>query len=164
VVTVAAAGFLLANHTMHSRDLLSGVDWPLLTLFTGLFIVVGAFQLTGLGEHGLVWLRGRGFDLNNPYLLSVATGILSNLMSNAAAIMLMIHLVDLHNPVNGYLLSLANSFAGNFILLGSLANLIVVEEAKSIGVKISFGDFFRYGLPITLASYAVLCVWILLMT
>jgi Na+/H+ antiporter NhaD/arsenite permease-like protein len=102
--------------------------------------------------------------LNSINFSSLVTGILSNLMSNAAAIMLLIHLVDLHNPVNGYLLSLANSFAGNFILLGSLANLIVVEEAKSIGVKISFGEFLRYGLPITLASYAVLGAWILLMT
>jgi Na+/H+ antiporter NhaD/arsenite permease-like protein len=164
MVTVAAAGFLLASHRLHSKDLLSRVDWPLLTLFTGLFIVVGAFQLTGLGEQGMAWLRNRGFDLANPYLLSVATGILSNLMSNAAAIMLLINLVDLHNPVNGYLLSLANSFAGNLILLGSLANLIVVEEAKSVGVEISFREFFRYGLPITLSAYGVLGFWIFLRT
>ncbi len=164
VVTLAAAGFLLASHRLHSKALLSRVDWPLLTLFTGLFIVVGAFQLTGLGEQGMAWLRGREFDLANPYLLSVATAMLSNLMSNAAAIMLLINLVDLHNPVNGYLLSLANSFAGNLILLGSLANLIVVEQAKSVGVKISFGEFFRYGLPITLASYGVLGLWIYLRT
>jgi Na+/H+ antiporter NhaD/arsenite permease-like protein len=56
----------------------------------------------------------------------------------------------------------ANSFAGNTIMTASVANIIVVQQARRQGIVISFGDFARIGLPITVVSLGVLVAWAML--
>ena len=72
--------------------------------------------------------------------------------------MLLLKVVNSH-PVTAYILALANSFGGSLLIIGSVANLIMVQQARDLGIKISFWDFTRLGLPVTLASLAGLLVW-----
>ena len=65
---------------------------------------------------------------------------------------------DHSQPTTGYLLALANSFGGSLIILGSVSNIIVVQQARAMGIKISFRDFARLGIPVTLAALAILGV------
>lgn len=78
--------------------------------------------------------------------------------------MLLVNVVNLHDPVNGYILALSNSFAGNLLLIGSMANIVVAECASEVGVKIGFAEFAKYGIPTALSSFAVLLGWVWLMT
>lgn len=163
LVTLVGAGLLLCSQKLESKKVLRLVDWQLLILFIGLFIIVGAFHDSGLAQKGLTWVEAHGLDLKKPLVLTLTTGVLSNLINNSAAVMLLVKLVDLSNPTNGYIMALANTFAGNLFLIGSVANIIVVQCAENCGVKISFGKFAKYGIPTALASYAFLIIWILIM-
>lgn len=160
VVTLAGAAILLVSRRLTSKKMLSLIDWEVLLLFIGLFVVVGAFEDTGIMQNGITWLKGRGVDINNPYILTAMTGVLSNLINNSAAVMLLVHGVDLTVPLNGYILALANTLGGNLLLIGSVANIIVVNEAKDRGIKIFFAEFAKYGIPVVAACYTVLMVWI----
>ncbi len=164
LVALTIAGLLLCSHRLKSKAVLQGVDWQLLMLFIGLFVVVGAFEDANLAEQGVTYLRDHGVDLNNPYILALSSGALSNLINNSAAVMLLVHVVDLSQPINGYVLALSNSFAGNLLLIGSMANIIVVECANDVGVKISFKEFARYGVPTALSSFVILLGWVGLMS
>jgi Na+/H+ antiporter NhaD/arsenite permease-like protein len=129
----------------------------------GLFVVTGAFEVTGYGDHAMQWLAHSGFSLNTPVNLALATAALSNLINNSAAVMLLLKVVDLTRPVIAYILALANSFGGSLIIVGSVSNIIVVQQAHELGVDISFRDFARLGVPVTLAALVGLTGWALLL-
>ena len=159
VIVLAAAGIHLASTKFRTEDLLGLVEWPILVLFAGLFVVAGAFQTTGYGEHTIHRLAQGGFNLNAPVSLTLTTAALSNLIGNSAAVMLLIKVVNLATPGTPYLLALANSFGGSLIILGSVSNIIVVQQAREMGIKISFWDFARLGIPVTLTALAGLLAW-----
>jgi Na+/H+ antiporter NhaD/arsenite permease-like protein len=139
------------------------VDWPILVLFMGLFVVTGAFQSTGYGERAVQWLAHSGFNLDAPANLALATAALSNLINNSAAVMLLLKVVNLSHASTAYILALANSFGGSLFIVGSVANIIVVQQARDMGINISFRDFARLGVPVTLTALAGLIGWVLLM-
>jgi len=160
LAALVAATIVLFSRRIPSGDLLARVDGPLIVLFCSLFVVVGAFVQTGLPEQAMNGLGAAGVDLQNLYLLSGATVLLSNLISNVPAVLLLLQLLPIETATTGYVLALASTFAGNLILVGSIANLIVAEQARPFGVKITFTTFARYGIPVTLASLALLAIWI----
>ena len=160
IVALAAAGIHLASTKFRTADLLKEVEWSILVLFMGLFVVTGAFQTAGCGDPAVQWLAHSGFNLDRPGNLAVATAVLSSLINNSAAVMLLVKVVSLSAPVVGYTLALANSFGGSLIVVGSVANIIVVQQARDLGVKISFTDISRLGIPETLASMAGLLAWL----
>jgi Na+/H+ antiporter NhaD/arsenite permease-like protein len=162
IIALAAAGIHLASTRFRTDDLLALVEWPILVLFMGLFVVTGAFQATGDGEQAVRWLAQSGFHLDAPANLALATATLSNLIGNSAAVMLLLQVVNLAHPTTAYILALANSFGGSLIILGSVSNIIVVQQARELGVKISFHDFARLGVPVTLAALAGLLGWMYL--
>jgi Na+/H+ antiporter NhaD/arsenite permease-like protein len=164
VIALAAAGIHLASPKFRTEDLLGLVDWPILVLFTGLFVVTGAFQATGVGQEAVRWLAHSGINLNRPSDLVVATAVLSNLINNSAAVMLLVKVVDISRPVVAYVLALANSFGGSLIIVGSVSNIIVVQQARQLRISISFRDFARLGVPVTLAALTGLIGWVLLTT
>ena len=88
---------------------------------------------------------------------------MSNLINNSAAVMFLVHIIDLTKEVNCYILAMANTFAGNFLLIGSVANLIVAKEAKDLNINISFMQFAKYGIPSAVISFIVLLSWIFIM-
>ncbi len=162
IIALAAAGIHLASTRFRTNDLLGLVDWPILVLFMGLFVVTGAFQSTGYGDQAMQWLAHGGFNINAPATLALTTAGLSNLINNSAAVMLLLKVINLAQPASAYILALANSFGGSLIIIGSVSNIIVVQQARALGIKISFRDFARLGVPVTLASLAGLLVWIAL--
>jgi Na+/H+ antiporter NhaD/arsenite permease-like protein len=164
VVALAAAGIHLASRRFRTDDLLALLDWPILVLFMGLFVVTGAFESTGYGDQAVHWLAHSGFSLDKSPNLVLAAAALSNLINNSAAVMLLLKAVNLAHPVTGYVLALANSFGGSLIIIGSVANIIVVQQARDLGVTISFRDFARLGVPVTLAALAGLIAWVFLMS
>ena len=163
IIALAAAGIHLASPKFKTEQLLGLVDWPILVLFMGLFIVTGAFQSTGCGDQAVQWLAHAGFNLNSPVNLAVTTAALSNLINNSPTVMLLLKVIDLHQPTMAYILALANSFGGSLFIIGSVSNIIVVQQARDLGIKISFWDFTRLGLPVTLVALGGLIAWALLM-
>ena len=163
IIALAAAAIHLASPKFRTEQLLGLVDWPILVLFIGLFVVTGAFESTGYGEQAVQWLAQAGFNLNAHVNLALTTAALSNLISNSATVMLLLKVVNLGQPATAYILALANSFGGSLLIIGSVSNIIMVQQARDLGVKISFWDFTRLGLPVTLAALAGLLAWVKLM-
>lgn len=164
IIALTAAGIHLASPKFPTEDLLGLVDWPVLVLFMGLFVVTGAFQATGYGEHAVQWLARIGLNLHSLPILAVVTATLSNLINNSAAVMLLVKLTNVTNPPVAYVLALANSFGGSVIIIGSVSNIIVVQQARELGIDISFRDFARLGVPVTFVAMAGLLAWVGLMT
>jgi len=161
IIALAAAGIHLASTKFRTDDLLGLVDWPILILFMGLFVVAGAFQSTGCGEQAVHWLAQSGFNLNAPINLVLTTAALSNLIGNSAAVMLLVKIVNLAHPAP-YALALANSFGGSLLIIGSVSNIIVVQQAREMGIKISLWDFARLGIPVTVTILCGLLGWMAL--
>jgi Na+/H+ antiporter NhaD/arsenite permease-like protein len=162
IIALAAAGIHLASTKFRTDDLLGLVDWPILVLFMGLFVVAGAFQSTGYGGLAVHWLAQSGFNLNAPGNLILTTAVLSNLIGNSAAVMLLLKIIHLAPPAP-YVLGLANSFGGSLLIVGSVSNIIVVQQARQLGIRISFWDFARLGVPVTIAILAGLFIWVIIM-
>lgn len=163
IVVLVAAGIHLASKEFPTDKLLGLVDWQILVLFMTLFVVSGTFQATGYGDHLVQWMAQKGFNLTRPENLVAATAGLSVLINNAPAVMLLIKIVPITHASTAYVLALSNSFAGNGILTASVANLVVVQQARRQGIVISFGDFARLGVPVTLLSLGGLVGWAFLM-
>ena len=163
IVALTAAGIHLASPKFRTSQLLGFVDWPILVLFMGLFVVTGAFQATGCSARAAQWLAHAGVPLQSPPVLLTVTAVLSNIIGNSTTVMLLLKVANLAHPPAAYVLALANSFGGSLIIPGSVANIIVVQQARELGVRISFGDFARLGVPVTLAAMAGLLVWVMLM-
>jgi Na+/H+ antiporter NhaD/arsenite permease-like protein len=157
-VALAAAGVLLLSRRMASSRVLGLVDWELLVLFFGLFVVNRAFEETGLLARALESLAASGLDLSRPDLLFTTTVVLSNLVSNVPAVMLLLPVA--RPPEGGAILALASTLAGNLLLVGSIANLIVVDQARRLGVGIGWATHARAGVPVTLATLAIAAGWL----
>ena len=153
LLALACAGLLLTSRELHSRDMLGLVDWQLLVLFIGLFVVNGALADTGLVRAGLDSLAAAGADLERPGWLFGATVVLSNAVSNVPAVMLLLPAAT--HPLAGPVLALASTLAGNLVIVGSIANIIVVETAARLGVRIGWRTHARVGIPITLLTLLV---------
>jgi len=156
---LTAAGLLLLSRRMTSRDILGQVDWHLLVLFIGLFVVNHALLQSGMTERAVADLRAGGVDLSRaPWLFGV-TAVLSNLVSNVPAVMLLLPAAAPH-PQAGPLLALASTLAGNLLIVGSIANIIVVDQAGRLGVKISWREHARVGIPVMLLTLGVAAAWL----
>jgi Na+/H+ antiporter NhaD/arsenite permease-like protein len=164
IIALTAAGIHLASPKFRTSELLGFVDWPILVLFMGLFVVTGAFQATGCSDQAAQWLTHAGVPLQSPPVLLTVAALLSNVIGNSAAVMLLLKVANLAHPPAAYVLALANSFGGGLIIVGSVANIIVVQQARELGIRISFRDFARLGVPVTLAAMAGLLVWVMVMT
>lgn len=160
LVALAGAGVLLLSRRMHSRATLGLVDWPLLVLFIGLFVVNDAFQRTGLPEQAVAALRGAGIEPQRPVWLFAAAALLSNAVSNVPAVMLLLPLAS--HALAGPVLALSSTLAGNLIVVGSIANVIVIESAARRGVTIDWRRHARTGVPVTLATLAIAAAWLAL--
>lgn len=160
VAALTGAGLLLMSRKLHSREMLGQVDWELLILFIGLFVVNRAFADTGLAKQAVQWLAAAGVPLGAPGPLFAATFALSNIVSNVPAVMLLLPMV---NPSSdGPLLALASTLAGNLLIVGSIANIIVVAAARRRGIHIDWRRHARTGVPVTLLTLAITAAWLAL--
>jgi Na+/H+ antiporter NhaD/arsenite permease-like protein len=153
-----AAAFLFVSRVRPSK--LLSIEWDLLAFFAALFIVTGAIETTGISKEL--------FKVTTPIIesglgaFSVVTVILSNVVSNVPAVLLFRPLIPtLANPERMWLaLAMASTLAGNLTLLGSVANLIVAEVAGTRGVKLTFVEYLKVGLPLTLITVVIGVLWL----
>lgn len=158
---LAGAAVLCSRH--HSaRAMLESVDWSLLVLFAGLFVVNGALQHEGHPARWLAGLAESGLDVRQPAVLFGVTAVGSNLVSNVPLVMLLLPAAQHEDAAP--ILALASTLAGNLLLIGSIANLIVVEQARRLGVEPLRGSWasvhWRTGVPITLGTLAIAAIWL----
>lgn len=160
VGAMVIAALLLTSRRMSSREMIGLVDWHLLLLFACLFVVTGAFADTDMARHWVNWLAEHGwFPDNLKSMLPVAL-VASNSIGNVPAVMLILAVWP--TPDTGALtgLALLSTLAGNFLLVGSMANIIVAERAQAAGCRLSFGDFARAGIPMTLLTMSLAVIWL----
>lgn len=159
-VALTGAGLLLMSRKLHSTKMLGLVDWELLVLFIGLFVVNEALRQTGLTAEAMAALAAAGIDLARPEALFVASFVLSNVVSNVPAVMLLLPAAT--HPLSGPLLALVSTFAGNLLLVGSIANIIVVAAARRQGVDIGWRTHAAVGVPVTGATLLICALWLAL--
>lgn len=159
VAALVGAGVLLLSRRLHTSHFMGLVDWPLLILFMGLFVVNYAFESTGLAAQAVAWLGAQGVHLADPGPLLVASAVLSNLVSNVPAVMLLLPHLGGSGEQAGVMLALVTTFAGNLLLVGSIANLIVADLARQQGIVIDWKKHAITGVPVTLLTLAVVWGW-----
>ncbi len=159
MVATVAGVLMLFNARFVSRTMLERVDWDLLILFVGLFIVNGAFADAGLSDQLVAALQQWGVNLHHGDVLFAVTAVLSDIASNVPTVMLLLPFAG-HDPLAGPLMALASGLASNLIIIGSLANIIVVDAAAARGLRISFWDFAKVGLPVSLITLAIAYLWV----
>ncbi|MYL82588.1 anion transporter [Desulfovibrio aerotolerans] len=158
-VALGCAAVLLLSRRMASRDTLALVDWQLLLLFLGLFVVNREVAAVGLLDDLYRGVASLGFDLGRPAVLFGLTAVLSNIVSNVPAVMLL--LPGHSDPQSATVLALSSTLAGNLLLPGSIANLIVADQAALLGVTLGFRQHARVAVPVTVATLVVSGVWLL---
>jgi Na+/H+ antiporter NhaD/arsenite permease-like protein len=154
-VAIVTGALLLLTRRIKPERVYREIDWSLLLLFAGLFIVVEGIEKAALTPD---LMRDVGqLGLGRPAVLVGVAALLSNLVSNVPAVLVLKPLVQtLPDPRTAWLaLAMAATLAGNFTVLGSVANLIVVQRARRQGIEIGFWSYFRIGAPITAATLAV---------
>jgi Na+/H+ antiporter NhaD/arsenite permease-like protein len=152
-VAVVAGALLLVTRRVKPERVYREIDWGLLTMFIGLFIVVAAIEKTPLTAD-LFAAAGR-YHLERTAPMSIFTALLSNLVSNVPAVLVFKTFVPhLPDPTKAWLtLAMASTLAGNLTVLGSVANLIVIQRARPV-VRIGFWEYARTGIPLTLLTLA----------
>jgi Na+/H+ antiporter NhaD/arsenite permease-like protein len=161
VGALLVASLLLMSRRLASRDMIGAVDWHLLLLFACLFVVTDAFSGTAAAARGIELLAESGWlpdRLGSMVPMMLAA---SNTIGNVPATMLILSLWPIDDVGPLYGMALLSTLAGNFLLVGSLANIIVAERAAACGVRLSFTDFARAGIPMTLASMVIATLWLL---
>lgn len=162
VVALGAAAILLLDRVKPER-VYSQVDWGLLVMFAGLFVVVRVFEVRVLAHSGVEEWAAQADPV---WLLSGLSAVLSNLVSNVPSVLLFKPVIpampEAAQETAWLALALSSTFAGNLTILGSVANLIVVEQARKEGVTIGFWDYCRVGIPITLLTLVLGAGWLAL--
>ena len=162
LVAMAGASVLLVNRRIASSDMLRHVDGNLLLLLMGLFAVNAALASTGLPEALLVKMQGEGINLVHPLSMLGVMTVLSNLVGNNPAVMLVapfLHVAP-HPQALGAAIALGTGFSSNLVIFGSLAGIIIAEQSKEKGISIGFWEFTKAGTPIVVLSVGLAAAWI----
>jgi Na+/H+ antiporter NhaD/arsenite permease-like protein len=160
LVALSGGAALLFTRRMDPQSIYQRIDWTMLVMFAGLFVVVRGVETTGLLKN---MVQAAGPDkLKNIAVLSVVAAVLSNLVSNVPSVLLFkpIYPQIKQGISTGLALASASTFAGNLTVLGSMANLIVIEQARREGITISFVDYLKVGLPVTIITLAIDIAWL----
>jgi Na+/H+ antiporter NhaD/arsenite permease-like protein len=164
-VPVAMAAFLggallLVTRAIKAHKVYREIDGSLLLMFAGLFVVVAAAEKALLTPEVIGWVQA--FHFGNPYVLTFHTAVLSNVISNVPAVLVLKPFVlGLPNQHRIWLIiAMSATLAGNLTPIGSVANLIVAERARTAGIHVSLWSYCRAGIPITLATLALGAWWL----
>jgi Na+/H+ antiporter NhaD/arsenite permease-like protein len=159
-VAIVAGALLLLTRRLKPERIYAEIDWSLLLLFAGLFIVVAGLEKSVLTPDVLA--AAGSLRLDRVPVLSAVAAILSNLVSNVPAVLVLKPFVQhLPDQRTAWLtLAMASTLAGNLTILGSIANLIVVERARQAGIAIGFWTYFKLGAPLTFVTIAIGVWWL----
>ena len=157
---IIIGGLLLLTRRVRSERVYAEVDWSLLLMFAGLFIIVAGAQRALLTQDTIDAVAR--LHLDRVPVLGAVTAVLSNIVSNVPAVLVLKPFVAvLPDQTRAWLtVAMAATLAGNFTVLGSIANLIVVQRAASRGVQISFWQYFRLGAPLTVLTIVIGILWL----
>ena len=157
---IVAGAVLLFTRRIKSEKVYAEIDWTLLLMFAGLFIVVAGLDKSVLSP-GVIAAVSR-LHLDNVPTLSGITALLSNIVSNVPAVLVLKPFIgQLQNQQQAWLtVAMASTLAGNFAILGSVANLIVVQRARTQNVEIGFWEYFKVGAPLTVLTISIGVVWL----
>lgn len=160
-VAIGGASYLLITRRLKPEKVYNSIDWRLLLLFAGLFIVVAGVERSGLAKIALESIGSR--TVGHPIFLVSVSALLSNLVSNVPAVLLLKPVMAaMPDPETAWLLlAMSSTLAGNLTILGSIANIIVVEGARP-RVTIGFGEYLKVGVPLTLATILAGALWLTL--
>ena len=151
--SLTAAALLLITRRVKPQKVLRRVDWNLLVMFSGLFILTHATQKLNL-------LQPFTTLAETPIGFLAVTAVLSNLISNVPAVLLLQPLIERSDTSAWLLLSAGSTLAGNLTLFGSVANLIMAEAAAELGYELTFKKHLRFGLPVTAITLVIAYLWI----
>jgi Na+/H+ antiporter NhaD/arsenite permease-like protein len=159
LAALGGASLLLITRRLKPERVFREIDWSLLVFFAGLFVVTAAVETSGLSKH--LFAIAIPFLEDGLFSFSITAAVISNLVSNVPAVLLFKPVIPLMADQNVFWLTLgmATTFAGNLTLLGSVANLIVAESAKSRGVHLSFTEYLKAGIPITIFTLLWGILW-----
>ncbi len=160
-VALGAAAVMMLGRLRPER-IYQEIDWSLLVMFTGLFLVVEVLDKNVLSAEASRF----SFESDQLAALSASSAVLSNLVSNVPAVLLFKPLIAaLRGPSQEtawLALAMSSTLAGNLTVLGSAANLIVIELAKKEDVEISYWDYSKAGVPLALATLVLGTAWMML--
>ena len=157
------SGFLLISRRLATRTMLGLVDWHLLVLFGGLFVVTAALAQTGLPDDALRWLEARGLHPESLAMLAPLTLLGANTIGNVPLVVLLLSVSPSMSEGAFYALAVLSTLAGNLLVVGSLANIIAIERARDAGVAVGFAEHARCGVPMTLLSFLLALAWLIAM-
>lgn len=159
-IAITAGALLLLTRRLKPERVYREIDWSLLLLFAGLFIVVRGMESAVLTPE--LMARTQGLRLDQPAVLAAVAAVLSNLVSNVPAVLVLKPFIQglADAPRAWLVLAMASTLAGNFTILGSVANLIVVERARRQNIEIGFWSYFAVGAPLTLLTIAIGVAWL----
>ena len=157
---IVAGAVLLLTRRIKSERVYAEIDWTLLLMFAGLFIVVAGLEKSVLSPQ-VIDAVGQ-LHLERLPVLSGITAILSNLVSNVPAVLVLKPFIaQLQSPPQAWLtVAMASTLAGNFTIVGSVANLIVVQRARAQNVEIGFWEYFKVGAPLTVLTIGIGVLWL----
>lgn len=162
LAATAGAAFLLVTRRVKPNKIYTSIDFNLLVIFIGLFVVVAGVEKSGLMRYILNWFSFSGFD--NMPVFAVATVVVSNLVSNVPAVLLLKFFIPQQHPEVWWKgLALFSTLAGNLTITGSIANLIVAEIALGQKVRMTAWQYFRAGFPLTIGMTIVGILWLHIM-
>lgn len=163
LIAALGAAILLIHPAFHPRQIYGDIDSSLLVFFTGLFLITGAVEQIGIAQQMLI--IAEHLNLHSFWIFSGVTVGLSNIVSNVPAVMLLKNLAPQYGNSHIFwlLLAMTSTLAGNLTITGSVANIIVVEKVRSEHT-ISFREYMRAGVPITLLTLVVGIVWLEIIT
>ncbi|WP_289501275.1 anion transporter [Gloeocapsopsis sp. IPPAS B-1203] len=150
---LVAAALLLITRRLKPERILSEIDWNLLVMFSGLFILTRGTQKLNLLAPFTAWV-------GDPAGLIGVTAILSNLISNVPAVLLIEPLISQQDTRSWLMLAAGATLAGNLSLFGAVANLITAEAAARLGYKLTFWEHLRFGLPLTALTLSIVYFWV----
>jgi len=157
---ILGGALLLVTRAIKVRKVYREIDGALLLMFAGLFVVVAGAEKMLLSPDVIAAVQG--MHLENAWALTGVTAVLSNIISNVPAVLALKPFVaGLGDEPRAWLtIAMSSTLAGNFTLVGSVANLIVAERARAAGIEISFFAYCRAGIPLTLLTLALGAWWL----
>ena len=159
LASATGAAFLLLTRRVNPNKVYTSIDFNLLVVFIGLFIIIAGVEKSRLMDHLLQILDFSGFG--NIAAFAAVTTVVSNLVSNVPAVLLLKFFIpELHADYWWKALALFSTLAGNLTITGSIANLIVVEIARQRQIEISARDYFVVGFPLTIVTISFAILWL----
>ncbi len=158
---LAGASILLITRRIKPERVFTEIDWSLLVFFSCLFIITHTINV--YFYSAINRLENYSFTGNFISDFTIVSAILSNIISNVPAVLILSPTVFKiqNNELIWLALAMSSTFAGNFTLIGSVANLIVAESSKRRGIKLEFSEYLKAGIPITVITLIIGIFWLI---